>query len=186
MTGPDPALLLELDDETRSAQLDRVTAWLAATRTLQTAYRKLLDDTVGGVAEPHIREYLAGLARDAREHEVAALNLYRAFGREPQGVAVQTVVGAATAKVREVVGTVEGALAGGRGGSWRKLRELLLSNLDATSGFAVTEQLGLALGIPAVVDITFPVVRRKTEQQLLLREYLLETASVAILYQRDT
>lgn len=186
MSEPEPALLLELDAETRSAQLDRVTTWLAATRTLQTAYRKLLDDTVEGIAEPHIREYLAGLARDAREHEVAALNLYRAFGREPQAVAVQTVLGTATAKMREVMGTVEGALAGACAGTWRKLRELLLSNLDAISGFAVTEQLGLALGIPAVVDITFPVVRRKTEQQLLLQEYLLETASIAILHQRDT
>jgi hypothetical protein len=39
--------------------------------------------------------------------------------------------------------------------------------------------------VPAVVDVTFPVVRRKTQDQFLLQEYLLETASNAILRGKD-
>jgi hypothetical protein len=70
-------------------------------------------------------------------------------------------------------------------GQWRVVRELLLSNLDAIASFAVAEQLGLALGVPAVVDVTLPVVRRKTQDQLLLQEYLLETASNAVLRGKD-
>ncbi len=61
-----------------------------------------------------------------------------------------------------------------------------MTNLDAISGFAVTEQLGLALGNPAVTDITVPILTEKSEHQLQLQELLLEMAANAILYQRDT
>jgi hypothetical protein len=40
-------------------------------------------------------------------------------------------------------------------------------------GFAVTEQLGLALGNPAVTDITVPIVTEKSDHQLQLQELLL-------------
>jgi hypothetical protein len=63
---------------------------------------------------------------------------------------------------------------------------LLLTNLDAISGFAVTEQLALALGNPAVTDITVPILTEKSEHQLQLQELLLELAANAILYHRDT
>jgi hypothetical protein len=49
MTEPDRALLLELDDGTRVGHLDRVATWLVGTRTLQTAYRKLCEDTDHGL-----------------------------------------------------------------------------------------------------------------------------------------
>jgi hypothetical protein len=59
------------------------------------------------------------------------------------------------------------------------------SSLDSTTGFAVTEQLGLTMGLPQVVDITFPILRQKTEQQLLLKECVLEVAHQAVLLGRD-
>jgi len=60
----------------------------------------------------------------------------------------------------------------------------LLSNLDAISGFGVAEQLGLALGRPAAVDLARTVVEEKTAHQLLLREVFLELAPDAVLYRR--
>jgi hypothetical protein len=186
MTPIDQTLLVDIDDQTRSGQLDRVDRWLATTRLLQGGYRQLLDDTIGDIAEPHLRGYLSEIRDVAREHEDRVDDLHRAFGREPtQQGTVQSVSASVLGKARQVLGHVEGAAAGATSGSWRKLRELLLSNLDAMAGYAVTEQLGLALGIPAVVDVTFPVVRRKTQDQLLLQEYLLEMATNAILLDKD-
>jgi hypothetical protein len=179
-------LLLELDDETWSTQVDRVERWPATTRMLQGAYARVLESTLDDVAEPHIRSYLDEVLRVAREHENRVDDLYRAFGREPAAVGtVRSTASALLAKTREAVGHVEGTAGGAASGPWRTLREVMLSNLDAIAGFAVTEQLGLALGVPAVVDVTLPVVRRKTQDQLLLQEYLLEMASNAVLRGRD-
>ncbi|HKG50521.1 MAG TPA: hypothetical protein VKB14_08780 [Actinomycetales bacterium] len=179
-------LLLELDDDTWSSQVDRVERWLATSRMLQAAYARVLESTLNGVAEPHIRSYLDELLEVAREHENRVDDLYRAFGREPAAVGtVRSTASALLAMTREAVGHAEGTAGGAASGPWRGLREVLLSNVDAIAGFAVTEQLGLALGVPAVVDVTMPVVRRKTQDQLLLQEYLLEMASNAVLRGRD-
>jgi hypothetical protein len=179
-------VLLDLDQETRSGQLARAERWLGTTRVLQSAYRGLLHGTVESVAEPHVRSALAELLDVARGHEDQIDDLYRALGREPQGAGALRTVGAGVlSRAREALGHLEGVAAGAAGGSWHDLRELLLSNLDAMSGFAVTEQLGLALGVPAVVDITLPITRRKTQDQLLLQEYFLETAAQAVLVDRD-
>jgi hypothetical protein len=186
MTQPHPPVLLELDGDSWSARLDRVERWLGTTRLLQSGYRELLESIVDDVAEPHIKTYLTELRDVAREHEERIDDLYRAFGREPGGGGTLRSAGAAAlAKTRQVVGHLEGLAGGATSGVWRTLRELLLSNLDAIAGFAVTEQLGLALGVPGVVDLTFPIVRRKTQDQLLLQEYLLEMASNAILRGKD-
>jgi len=186
MAQSHPPVLLELDGDSWSARLHRVERWLATTRLLQSGYRQLLDGIVDDVAEPHIKTYLTELRDVAREHEDRIDDLYRAFGREPgHAGAVRSTGATVLAKTRQAIGHLEGAAGGAASGVWRTLRELLLSNLDAIAGFAVTEQLGLALGIPAVVDITFPVTRRKTQDQLLLQEYLLEMASNAILRGKD-
>ncbi|MEH0821453.1 MULTISPECIES: hypothetical protein [unclassified Micromonospora] len=185
-----PPLLVEVDDATVHAHLDRVRPWLVTTRTLQSAYRKTLQETADQVSEPHIRAWLHEIAAPAERHEAAVADLHRAFGHEPESAGgtaggmvplVATVLGAA----RELVGEAQGLAAGARGRAWRHMRMLLLSNLDAMSGFAVAEQLGLALARPAVVDITFPIVAEKSRHQLLIRECFLEMAANAILYRRD-
>ncbi|MFC4019052.1 hypothetical protein ACFOW4_14035 [Micromonospora sp. GCM10011542] len=183
-----PPLLVEVDHDTVTAQLDRVVPWLVATRTLQSAYRKILEDTADEVGEPHIRAWLHEIAEPARRHEEAVADLHRAFGHQPEtgtGAAAAPAVAAALGTLRELVGEAQGVVAGARGRAWRHMRMLLLSNLDAISGFAVAEQLALALGRPAVVDITCPIVADKTRHQLLIRECFLEMASNAILYRRD-
>jgi hypothetical protein len=65
------------------------------------------------------------------------------------------------------------------------MRQLVLTNLDSINGFAVTEQIGLALGLPNVVNLVVPVIHEKTRHQVVLRECLLEMATNTVLYRRD-
>jgi len=178
-------LLLEIAPPTWPGVIRRVEPWLATVSTLQATYREMLEDTVPDVDEPHLRTYLEDLLAVARDHEAQIDDLYRAFGLEHGGSGAVKVAATLVAKTRQAVGHVEGLAGGAKGSAWRKLRELLLSNLDAISGFAVAEQLGLALGNPGVVAVAFPIVEQKTEHQLLLREIFLEMAANAILYERD-
>ncbi len=52
------------------------------------------------------------------------------------------------------------------------------------SAFAVAEQLGLALSIPEILDVTFPVIKQKSTDQLLLQKCALEMCSISILYKK--
>jgi hypothetical protein len=61
------------------------------------------------------------------------------------------------------------------------MRTLLLVNLDAMGAYGVVQELGLALGRPAVVDVAFPIVTKKSEQHPLLQELYLEYAAGAVL-----
>jgi hypothetical protein len=132
VTGIGRPLLLDIDDNTRSRQLDRVDGWLATTRLLRSGYRQLLSDTVGDIAEPHLRAYLTELRDVAYEHEDRVDDLYRAFGREPTDAGALRSAGTTLlAKTREALGHVEAAAGGASSGSSRTLRELPLSNLDA-------------------------------------------------------
>lgn len=188
VNGSSRPLLVDLDPGTWQQTLDRVEPWLATTAALQATFRRLTDDVAGRVDEPHIRSYLEDVAAAARRHEAVVGELYEAFGCSPHPAArgpVPAAVGAALGAGRMLAAQVVGRVAGAHGGAWRGMRELMRSNLDAVSGFAVTEQLGLALGIPRVVDLVFPVLHEKQAHQLLLQEYLLEMASSSILYQRD-
>lgn len=178
-TNTTQTILLELDEETWNTQLDRIASWLHNVQMLQTAFRQLAEDTFPKIHEPHITQYIANIAAQAREHEQTVPELYRVFGRDP--APGRTLGGTLLSKVREVVADVEG-LAGGAAGGWRDLRELLLTNVDSLGAFAVAEQLGLALGMPQVVDIIFPVIHAKWTAHLLLQEYMLEMGSKAILF----
>lgn len=185
MAQPVQSMLVELDGGTWDQWLSRVDPWLTTTATLQATFGKLLEDAIGDVTEPHWHAYLDEILQSARDHEAKIDALYQAFGRERSRQRLGGAAATLVAKSRQAVGHAEGLAAGARGGSWRKLRELL-TNLDAISGFAVTEQLGLALSNPAVTDITVPILTEKSEHQLQLQEMLLEMAANAILYQRDT
>lgn len=54
--------------------------------------------------------------------------------------------------------------------------QLYLSNTNVMSAFAVVEQIGLALGIPEIIDVTFPIILEKSADQLLIQEFVLEMA----------
>jgi hypothetical protein len=173
-------ILIELDEQTRAEQLDKLVAWLDNVLMLQSRFRAYVEHTIDKIHEPHIKAYLAELGERARLHEQQAEELYRVVGREPSRL--RKGAGALLSTVSEVVADVQG-VAGGAKGNWRDLRQLLLLNVDSMGAFAIAEQLGLALGIPAVVDIAFPIENEKSGHQLLLQEYVLEMASRSILYE---
>ena len=75
------------------------------------------------------------------------------------------------------------ALGGGAKGPWQDLQQLYISNANSMSAFAVAEMLGLALGLPDVLDITAAVVNEKRIDEVLLQECALEMCSISILYQ---
>lgn len=178
-------VLLEVHGQDWAALQDRVTPWLATTITLQRTFRRLSVRVSRTVSEPHIRSYLRDVARTAHRHEAVALDLYRAFGLQQPVRLPSAVASTLLSAGRYASGQLVGMAAGARSSPWRGMRVLMRSNLDAISCFAVTEQLGLALGAPPVVDLTFPVLAEKQSQQLLIQEYLLELASTAILDPRD-
>jgi hypothetical protein len=186
MTTSHRALIVELDDATLGAQLERISSWLRTVETLQAGYRKLLGDTLPTIEDPLVRTWLTDLHRHARRHEADAAHLYATFGLSAQSPPlVPALAGAVLGLGRELVGQVQGRLSGASGEAWRNLRRLTLSNLDSMSAFAVVEQFGLALGRPRVVDVAFRVVSEKSEHQLLLREVFLEFAADAVLYRSD-
>lgn len=190
MTHPAPAsspvVLLELDAQAWQGSLQRVRPWLTATVTLQSSFRRAADRVAAGVREPHVRSYLEDVADAAGQHEDVARRLPEAFGAPAAPMSAAGAAGAVLAAGRRAVGEVVGRAAGARGGTLRGVRVLMRSNLDAIGGFAVTQQLGLALGNQHVVDLVFPVLREKQKHQLLLQEVLLETAARAVLYEQDT
>ena len=172
-------ILIELDQETRSKQLDRAKSWFDNVLLTQASFRQLLEDTVEKIEEPHIRQYLAEMVELGKKHEEKARELFSHIDREPSDV--RLVLGEFMGKARQALGDYI-AVAGGTKGPWQDLHQLYLSNYNSMGAFAVAEQLGLALGIPGIVDITFAVVAEKSTAQLLLQEYVLEMCSMSILY----
>jgi hypothetical protein len=180
------AVMVELDDATRAEQLARLDPWLATTSLLQSTLCKELERLAEGVAEPHARRWLEGARDAAREDERQIGPLYRAFGRRPgPRETVTSVAATARATVREAVGHVEGLAGGARGASWRRLRVVLLTNVDAMGAWGVCETLGLALGVPQAVEIAVPTAARRAKDHVLLQELFLEMAANAIIYHRD-
>ena len=175
-------VLIELDNECRQEQLDRTEAWFKNVQLTQASFRQLLDDTVGKIEEPHIKDYLTTMLGHAIEHEHQAEALFAIIGRKPSVIRVK--LGELAGKGRELMADII-ALTGNAKGPWQDLHQLYISNLDSMSAFAVAEQLGLALGIPEIIDITFPIVAQKSTDHLLLQEMALEMCSMSILYKKS-
>jgi len=175
-------ILLELDEPTWKDFLDGFESWLDNLVTVEASFRQLAEDTVEKITEPHIKEYLAEIVETAKRHEQAVDDLYRVIGRDP--AKARTLAGTLMGKARQALGDVLGLL-GGAAGNWRDLHQLLLANTNSLGAWAIAEQLGLALGMPEVVDIVFPIVREKSTQHLLIQEYVLEMAPVSILYKKS-
>jgi flagellar motor component MotA len=145
----------------------------------QTTFRHLVEDAHDKVNEPHFKEYLKEIAETAKRHEEKAEELYRVIGREP--AIGRKLIGTVMSKARQAFANLQDA-AGGAVGGFREVRQLLIANVDSMDAFVAAEQIGLALGLPEIVDITFPVENEKSAHQLLLQEILLEMAAQSILY----
>ncbi|AKD05061.1 hypothetical protein POKO110462_17870 [Pontibacter korlensis] len=182
MDNTTQTVLIELDQETRNKQLDRAKSWFDNVLLTQTSYRKLLEDTVDKIEEPHIKMYLAEMAGQEIKHEERTRELFSLIDREPSDV--RHLLGEVAGKARQALGDFI-AVAGGTKGPWQDLHQLYLSNHNSMGAFAVAEQLGLALGIPRIAEIAFMVVAEKSTSQLLLQECVLEMCSMSILYKED-
>jgi hypothetical protein len=56
--------------------LQRTERWLGELATLQSTFRKKLEDTVDEIEEPDIRGYFDDILKVARQHEALVENLY--------------------------------------------------------------------------------------------------------------
>lgn len=173
-----PPLLLDLGESAWQEQLDRAGQWFGNVVFVQSTLRTLAQDAAQKIREPHIRSYLQDLAELAAAQEDKARQLFTLIDREPPPL--RRPGGTAAAKAREILGGMEDLL-GGAGSGWRDIHQVHLACVNAMAAFGVAEQLGLALGIPEIVRLAFPVVAELSTAQLLLQEFLLEMAPPAIL-----
>lgn len=184
VTAPDfgPPLAIELDGATWEEFLDRSARWFGQVRAAQSAFRQLAEDVLNRIHEPHLRELLGEVVETARRHEAQVDDLYRALGREPSGAAgLLSAGGQLLGKGQEALGALQG-LASGAERWWDDFNQLFLASLNAISAFAAAEQLGYALGLREIVDLTFPVTLEKFKQHRMLQEITLELVPLAILY----
>lgn len=180
--APSGPILIDLDEVTWKEHVDRAGQWLGHVAMVQAEFRTLAVDTASKFHEPHLREQLTKVAEAAREHEARVAEMYRVIGREPGKAA--NLAGSAMGKAREALGGLVGSAAGAAG-PWRDLHQLFLVSQGSIGAFAVAEQLGYALGLPALASIAFDVSMEKYKHHRLIQEFVLEFASIAILYQSD-
>src|SRR5690606_34840838 len=160
--------IIELDEECRAQHFDKAAEWFRNVQLTQASFRHLLEITIEKIQEPHIKEYLSIMLSYALDHEQKSRELYTVIGRNPS--VVGKITGEIVGKSRKVWADVI-AGPGGATGPWQFLQQLYISNLSSMSAFAVAEQLGLALGIPEILDITFPIVSQRSADHLLLHEF---------------
>lgn len=183
MTAPNVPvpLAIELDEATWNEFLDRSERWFGQVRAAQASLRKLAEDVLDQMREPHLRQLLQEVVDTARKHEGQVDDLYRAIGREPPSPGLLSVGGGLLAKGQEALGALQGLTTGAQGW-WDDLHQLFLSSLNSISAFSAAEQLRYALGIREIVDIAFPILLEKFKHHRMIQEILNELVPMAILY----
>lgn len=172
-------IYIEIDEASWRAYMDDVEAWLGNVLTHQVAFRRLLEDVHPRLHEPHLKTLVGEMAETARRHEAEAERFFAMIGRDPS--AARRRAGEAFAAARRA-GAEAIAAAGGAQESWAGLHALLPAGLNAQSAFAVAEQLALALGLREMAEAAFAVENEQAGGHLMLKELVLETAAIAILY----
>lgn len=183
MNPTNEIVLIELDEKTRTWQLNEVEKWFEHVLTTQLSFEVLIQKAIPMIKEPHIKEAIEKINEATKHHGKVAEQLFEVIERHPD-VIKDKIMGTTVLKVEEGLFKFQEMLAGAVG-SWQQLNHLLILNHQAMGAFAVAEQLGLSLGITEIVDLAFPVVHDKTMHQLLLQEYMLEMAPVSILYKEN-
>jgi hypothetical protein len=175
-------VLIELDEQSWNSFFDNAAKWFDNLLLVQSSYRKLLEDTIEKINEFHIKAYLSDILERARKHEEKIDDLYKIINRDSSKIrkALGTVIG----KADQVLGDLM-AVTGGFSGPWQDLHQLYLSNTNVMGAFAVAEQIGLALGLPEIIEITQPIVFEKSTDQLLIQEFVLEMCGISILYNQE-
>jgi len=175
-------VLIEIDAASWKGHLDRVNVWIAHTLGAQVEFRMLAADTAAKVKEPHWREYLTRVAEAAARHETEAEEMFRVIGRDPWRLGKMT--GPVLAKSREALAFLISKTTGASS-PWTDLQQLHMVSLGAISAFSVAEQLGYAIGIPALAGIAFRITNEKFTHHRLIEEAVLEFSAMAILYGSD-
>jgi hypothetical protein len=109
-------LVLDLDEDTWTVQIDRASVWLGETLLAQEKFRKFAEGTAASIHEPHIRTYLQEIAERARAHEELLREMTRAIGREPSEG--RSLAGTLLAKGGELIADGVGFMGGARG-NWK-------------------------------------------------------------------
>ncbi|MRH41447.1 hypothetical protein GH741_02010 [Aquibacillus halophilus] len=178
----DGPILIDLDPKTWEQHLDRIGQWLGNTLMAQISYHQLAQDTVSKIQEPHIRQAITDITFHAANHIRAVEELFSLIDRHPYFFSQYG--GHASAMLKETISGLKGML-GGAQGDWQMLHQLLLTNMNTLGAFAVTEQFGLLLGLSEITQITLPIIHQKQTDQLVINEYMLEMASISIVYQQN-
>jgi hypothetical protein len=175
------AILFEIDDKSWETHLDRAERWFRHVQMVQTAFRKLVEDTLPKMHDSHLRQYLTEILERAKDHEGKSDELLRMIGRDP---ASRKLLGTGFAKAREMMADIEG-FSGGAMSGWRDLQQLVHASLDGIAAFGVAQDLGLALGLVEITELTLHVTNEKFVHHYLLQELVLELGTMSVLYRSE-
>jgi hypothetical protein len=181
-TAAEQAVLFEIDEKSWDTHLDRVERWFHHMQTVQTAFRKLVEDTLPKMHDSHLREYLTEILERAKDHESKTDDLLRMIGRDPS--ASRKALGTGFAKAQELVADLKG-FAGGAMSGWRDLQQLVHASLDGIAVFGVAQDLGLALGLVEITELTMHISNEKFVHHYLLQELVLELGTMSVLYRSE-
>jgi hypothetical protein len=176
------AVLFEIDKKGWETLLDRTERWFHHVQMVQTAFRKLAEDTLPKMHDSHLRQYLTEILERAKDHESKTDDLLRMIGRDPS--ASRKAMGTGLAKAQELVADVKG-FAGGAVSGWRDLQQLVHASLDGIAVFGVAQDLGLALGLVEVTELTMHISNEKFVHHYLLQELVLELGTMSVLYRSE-
>lgn len=149
---------------------------------IQTSFRKLVEDTLPKINDSNIHLYLKTLHGIAIRHESQAADLFRMIGREPS--TARNVAGTGLAKFREIWADVIG-FSGGAVAGWTDLQQILHASLDGIAAFGVANDIGLALGLSDITELTLQITNEKFVQHYRLQELVLELATMSVLYRSE-
>ncbi len=175
-------VIIEIDQANWKTSMDRAERWFHFVQTVQTSFRKLAEDTQPKMHDSHLRGYLKEIAERAREHETKAAQLLRLIGREPKSP--NNLTGTLFAKARELTADLEGFV-GGAASGWRDLQQLTHASLDGITAFGVANDIGLAMGLVEITDLTLQVTSQKYVHHYLLQEITLELGCLSVLYRTE-
>jgi hypothetical protein len=176
------AILLELDAANWETFIDRAEKWFLNVQTIQTSFRKLVEDTLPKVNDTSVHLYLKTLHESAMRHETQASDLFRMIGRDPSST--RNLAGIGLAKLRELWAGVMG-FSGGAIAAWTDLQQILHASLDGIAAFGVANDIGLALGLSNLTELTLQISNEKFVQHYRLQELVLELATISVLYRSE-
>lgn len=175
-------VIIEIDKDNWKTSMDRAERWFHFVQTVQTSFRKLAEDTQPKMHDSHLRDYLTEITERARTHETKAAELLELIGRKPKSPG--NLAGTLFAKARELTADLEGFV-GGAASGWRDLQQLTHASLDGIVAFGVANDIGLALGLVEITDLTLQVTSQKYVHHYLLQEITLELGCLSVLYRTE-